>query len=229
MVSNKRFFMKFFFFFTNLYLHCRLFESLLRFTVKIPHFMDTRLIRTCHYNRQFALFLGKKSPYISPKLIPFFFLHRRLMNKSFWISNCCYQKTVHQHLFMTPTPSSVFQVFTLYFPVLFYVTLCYPVLPCVTLCYPVFPCVTLCSPVLPCVSLCFLVLLCVPLWYSVLPCFPLYCPVFPSVTLCYVLFPCVTLCSPVLFCVTLCSPVVLCVCLCYLMLLCVTLCYLVLI
>ena len=88
-----------------------------------PHFMDTCLIRTRHYNVQFALFLGKESPYIFPKLnllnagspltVPFFFcLHRRLMNKSFWISNCCYQKIVHQHLFMTPTPSSVFQVFT---------------------------------------------------------------------------------------------------------------------
>lgn len=56
-----------FLFFTNLYLHCLLFESLLQFTVKPPHFMDTRLIRTRHYNRQFALFLGKKSPYIFPK------------------------------------------------------------------------------------------------------------------------------------------------------------------
>ena len=88
-----------------------------------PHFMDTCLIQTRHYNVQFALFLGKESPYIFPKLnllntgtpltVPFFFcLHRRRMNKSFSISNCCYQKIVHQHLFMTPTPSSVFQVFT---------------------------------------------------------------------------------------------------------------------
>ena len=68
MVSNERFVMKLSFFVTNLYLYCLLFESLLRFTVKIPHFMDTHLIRTRHYNGQFALFLRKESPYIFPKL-----------------------------------------------------------------------------------------------------------------------------------------------------------------
>ena len=121
LVSNKRFFNKLSLFFTNLYLHCLLFESLLRFMVKPPILWTPA--QTRHYNVQFALFLGKESPYIFPKLnllntgtpltVPFFFcLHRRLMNKSFSISNCCYQKIVHQHLFMTPTPSSVFQVFT---------------------------------------------------------------------------------------------------------------------
>ena len=39
------------------------------FTVKL-RFTDTRLIRTPHYYRQFALSLGKESPYIFTKFIP---------------------------------------------------------------------------------------------------------------------------------------------------------------
>ena len=35
-----------------------------------PHFTDTRLIQTPHYYGQFALSLGKKSPYIFSKLNP---------------------------------------------------------------------------------------------------------------------------------------------------------------
>ena len=161
--------------------------------VKPPHFMDTCLIRTCHYNVQFALFLGKESPYIFPKLnllntghstdCTIFFLSSQEANEQelldfklllpenspsafVYDSNsiiCVSGVYIIQHVYTI----SSFTCVILCYPVFPCVPLSSPVLLCVTLSYPVFPSVMLCYPVLLCVTLCYHLLLCAPLCYSV--------------------------------------------------------------